>query len=197
MTNWKQHWNEGNTPWDAGGSPPILKELADDLPKGRALVPGCGTGYDILTLSAIDRIVTGVDLSEVAKTHFETIREAAAVPEDQANYRVGDFFSMDLGSYDLIWDYTFLCALPPQMRKQWGARMSELVSVGGTLATLVFPVFDADDDYKGPPWPMSVELVAGILEGTFVQTSCFQVNESHPKREGKEWLVLWERKLAS
>ncbi|MCZ7685418.1 MAG: TPMT family class I SAM-dependent methyltransferase [Sandaracinaceae bacterium] len=51
--SWEDAWREGRTGWDAGGSPPALIELGARgvLPAGRALVPGCGAGWDVLTLA--------------------------------------------------------------------------------------------------------------------------------------------------
>ncbi len=63
----------------------------------------------------------------------------------------GDFFSnrwlektgisqLD-GPFDLIYDYTFLCALPPSLRPRWAARMSELLAPDGTLICLEWVAF--------------------------------------------------------
>ena len=59
--DWKEAWNAGVTPWDAGTSPPALHSLLDRelVPAGRILVPGCGTGYDLATLARGDREVVG------------------------------------------------------------------------------------------------------------------------------------------
>ncbi|KAI0721207.1 hypothetical protein C8Q72DRAFT_756942, partial [Fomitopsis betulina] len=60
------------TPWDAGQSQPPLKDLLAsgevDFPKsGRALVPGCGRGYDaILIATTLGLETTGLDISPVA-----------------------------------------------------------------------------------------------------------------------------------
>ncbi|KAF2602548.1 hypothetical protein F2Q70_00028819 [Brassica cretica] len=42
---WEKTWKARATPWDLGRPTPIVKHLAEtgSLPKGRALVPGCGT----------------------------------------------------------------------------------------------------------------------------------------------------------
>lgn len=42
---WEKSWREGVTPWDLGQPTPILLHLLQmgSLPKGRALVPGCGS----------------------------------------------------------------------------------------------------------------------------------------------------------
>ena len=42
---WEKSWEQGVTPWDLGQPTPIILHLHQTgaLPKGRALVPGCGT----------------------------------------------------------------------------------------------------------------------------------------------------------
>lgn len=41
-------------------SPALLKLIAEGkIPNGRALVPGCGRGYDVVALASQKRIATG------------------------------------------------------------------------------------------------------------------------------------------
>ncbi|MFW2388566.1 MAG: methyltransferase domain-containing protein, partial [Polyangiales bacterium] len=124
--DWRAAWETGTTPWDAGASPPALRELLgrDLVPPGRVLVPGCGTGYDLATLARRDREVVGLDLSEHARVAFE-----AAHPDlpGSVEYEVGDFFSYTPGdAFDFVWDYTFFCALDPEQRATWADTMARL-----------------------------------------------------------------------
>lgn len=67
---------------------------------------------------------------------------------------LGDFFnteSHDGEKFDLIYDYTFLCALLPSMRVDCARRVSELLAPGGILVCLEFPLYK-DVDAQGPPW---------------------------------------------
>ena len=45
LDGWNKCWEEGLTPWDLGQPTPILQQLHQigNIPKGRALVPGCGS----------------------------------------------------------------------------------------------------------------------------------------------------------
>jgi hypothetical protein len=52
-----------------------------------------------------------------------------------------------------IWEQ-FLCALLPEMRKDWGRRMRELVSPTGVLVCLEFPMYK-DLKAVGPPWGLN------------------------------------------
>ncbi|KAE8723953.1 Thiocyanate methyltransferase 1 [Hibiscus syriacus] len=77
-------WNQGFTPWDLGRPTPIILHLHDtgSLPMGRALVPGCGTGYDVVVMACPGRYVVGLDISE------EGIKKAKQMscPSPKADY---------------------------------------------------------------------------------------------------------------
>jgi hypothetical protein len=80
---------------------------------------------------------------------------------------VRDFFSDATdGPYDLAWDCTFLCALPPAQREKWAARYAALLKPGGTLVSLVFPIFPDDHAMArgGPPFGLTPAAVRALLE---------------------------------
>jgi len=198
--SWQEAWEEGRTPWDAGASPPVLEALVDDreLPTGTALVPGCGSGYDVVTLARDpDRRVLGIDLSPVARDRFAALRAESHTPEERARVAVADFFTdeLDGAPFALIWDYTFLCALPPELREAWAARMAEILDPDGELVTLIFPVHPKPLHPGGPPYPMPPELARGLLEPQgFAATTLEPVRHSHPPRQGREWLGRFRRR---
>lgn len=191
--SWEDAWSEGRTRWDAGESAPVLRKLVerDVLPVGEALVPGCGSGYDVMTLARAGWSATGLDVAPTAAERFRRVREDAGVDEEHAEIVIESFFEWDPPKrYDLIWDYTFLCAIEPETRGEWADRMANLLDPDGQLVTLIFPV-DPSWDPDGPPYPMSPELVTALLEPRFERIELFEVEESHPGREGKEWLARW------
>lgn len=65
---WEKSWRQGVTPWDLGQPTPILLHLLQtaSLPKGRVLLPGCGSGHDVIAIASPDRYVVGLDISESA-----------------------------------------------------------------------------------------------------------------------------------
>lgn len=192
--SWEDAWREGRTGWDAGKSPPALRKLVSRgvLPDGRALVPGCGAGYDVFTFAKAGWSATGLDLAPTAKKKFEQVRADADVAEADARIVVGSFFDWEPDHrFDVIWDYTFLCAIEPDMREAWRAQMTKLLAPKGQLVTLIFPVDPARGE-EGPPYQMSPELVSGLLEPHFRNVEMTKVEESHPGREGMEWLARWE-----
>jgi hypothetical protein len=191
---WEAAWEEGRTPWDAGQSAPVLPTVLDDLPNGRALVPGAGSGYDVLTLASADRSVVGLDLAPVAKVRFEELAQHHP-HRDQVDFVVGDAFAYTpTRPFDLVWDYTFLCALPPNLRPQWLAMVDRVLHPKGQLAALIFPVVPGADPEDGPPYPVTPELVTELVSPILEPISVVPVERSNPGREGKEWLGRYRRK---
>lgn len=195
--SWEDAWKEGRTGWDAGMSPPALRKLVrrDDAPKGRALVPGCGAGYDVFTLARAGWTAVGLDLAPTATERFESVRDGAGLTQAEASVVLHDFFSWSPDDpFDLIWDYTFLCAIEPEMREAWRDQMAKLLAPGGQLVTLIFPADPSRGD-AGPPYQVSPELVTDLLQPRFENLEMTKVTESHPGREGKEWLARWSLKF--
>ena len=154
---WELSWQKGVTPWDAGVPAPSLVRLVADgaLPVGRALVPGVGGGYDALALVGRGRSVLGLDLAPSAVAAATRRRDEAGVSPEQCAFVEGDFFTAELGLFQLIFDYTFICALPTELRTRWAARMRELLAPDGMLVTLIFPI---SDHAGGPPYAVSPQL---------------------------------------
>ncbi|MCC6876976.1 MAG: methyltransferase domain-containing protein [Sandaracinaceae bacterium] len=195
MSEWEERWRSGQTGWDRGEAAPPLLELLrkDDLPVGRALVPGCGAGYDVLALAAPDRYTVGLDIAPAAAERFEALRTNAQVPLHRATVIVGDFFAYQPEApFDLVWDYTFLCAIEPSRRPEWVERMRVLVAPHGELVTLLYPTSDAPP--SGPPFLLDVNEVRSLLEPVFAATHLAPSRVSHPQRAGREWLARWRHR---
>jgi len=196
---WEDAWREGRTRWDAGAAAPALVDLleAGTLPKGRALVPGAGSGYDVLALAGAGFDATGLDLAPTALKRFEELRAEAGLGEDEARVVLGDFFAYQPPQpFDVIWDYTFLCAIQPSQRPAWVETMAGLLAPQGELVTLIFPVNPDDptpstDEDAGPPFRMHPEVVKTLVSGHFELIELVTVTRSHPGREGKEFLARW------
>jgi len=196
---WEVRWQKGQTGWDKGESNPTLVELLkgpnSSVPKGRALVPGCGAGYDVITFASYGWKATGLDFSKTGIEKAKKVRADAGVSEGQAELVYGDFFKYDFGfKFDAIYDYTFLCALDPPMRESWADRMAELVAPTGELITMIYPVDDTI--VGGPPFRMSPDIVKGLLEPRGFKAIYLEpVTNGHSSRAGKEWLGRWRKQV--
>ncbi|KAJ4406661.1 hypothetical protein N0V85_004479 [Neurospora sp. IMI 360204] len=152
-SGWSSLWDSDKSHfWDRGKPSPALQDLLNlypdvvsELPRGserrrKALVPGCGKGYDVVMLALHGYDTYGLDVSGKA---VEAAREYAAnelrdpsaynfkeaspythSPEGAtrgtATFSVGNFFEREWESllatedeqkFDLIYDYTVGCIL--------------------------------------------------------------------------------------
>ncbi|KAJ8439398.1 hypothetical protein Cgig2_021812 [Carnegiea gigantea] len=233
---WERCWEEGLTPWDLGRPTPILEHLIQtkSIPDGRALVPGCGSGYDVVALASPERCAIGLDISEVAikkarqigmltsiqirnmsfcgfvivctldgktkrlillLTSVFTSSEQLAASSPNGNYcsfLLEDFFTWEPRDlFDLIFDYTFFCAIEPNLRSTWASRMRDLLKPDGELITLIFPI---DDHEGGPPYKTSVADYEKVLHPIGFQATSVADNElAVAPRRGREKLGRWRR----
>ncbi|KAI0474501.1 S-adenosyl-L-methionine-dependent methyltransferase [Xylaria cf. heliscus] len=175
-TKWVKCWEDKFTPWDRGGPSTALYDLLRENPNGvvplptgaspkTALVPGCGRGHDVLLLGSFGYDVYGLDVSsqalDAAKENAETVLNEGLLYEIQGSRRgtmtwiCQDYFAEEWNNvqtpFDLIFDYTFFCALPPPLRPAWASKMKSLLSPGGRLVCLEFPS-EKHPSESGPPW---------------------------------------------
>ncbi|EDQ86526.1 uncharacterized protein MONBRDRAFT_28218 [Monosiga brevicollis MX1] len=168
----------------------VLKEGV--LPKGRALVPGCGRAYAVVAFAQHGYTATGLDLSETAVEEAQQVlEENRASLQGEATVALGNFFETT-GTFDVIYDYTFLCALHPDARAAWAQQHKKLLAPGGTLFTMIYPITEKTG---GPPFQMSIELVQSLLEPLGFKASRLEMLPDelcHPGREGKTAIGLWQ-----
>ncbi|KAG8158513.1 hypothetical protein KVR01_011635 [Diaporthe batatas] len=95
----------------------------------------------------------------------------------------GDFFSDDwladagVEKFDLIFDYTFFCAIPPSSRPKWAARMQQLLArPNGRLVCLEFPT-GKHPSTGGPP-----------------HSAAFWFYQLHLSNPGNEQIITYEKK---
>ena len=135
---WAALWDKGDfLPWDRGGPNPALIDalthrqgllgtstFSDEtggLTRKKALVPGCGKGYDVLLLARFGFDSYGLEVSKSAveaavrerETHgsLYPVRDSS-VGSGIVEFVNGDFFASDwmdpiaIKQFDLIYDYT-------------------------------------------------------------------------------------------
>lgn len=185
---WDTRFRDGVTPWDAGGVPPRLVIWLEGKPPCRVLVPGCGTGYEARLFAERGHEVLAIDFSDAA------IEAARANLKGWAHLvRKADFFALQEGTFDLVYERAFLCALPRARWPDWGRRMAELVRPGGALAGF----FYRDDNERGPPFGASPQALAKLRGEAFDLEASEPVpaEQSLPVFKGKEIWQVWKRRL--
>lgn len=186
---WDTRYRGGTTPWDAGAVPPrLLAWLEKNNSKMRILVPGCGSGYEVRALAERGHDVLGIDFSDAA---LENARRNLGKLADRV--RKADFFQLDEAPFDLVYERTFLCAMPRSLWSQWGRKAAEVVRPGGRLAGFFF----IDDNERGPPFGISLRKLHELLDGAFVKEEDEQIpaEQSVPVLAGKEVWQVWRRRL--
>ncbi len=184
---WDQRYAAGRMPWDQPAVPrAFLEFLARCTSPGRALVPGCGSGYELNALHHRGWDVLGVDYSPQAVTRAKTILGPLA-----HRVRCEDFFegACEAGSFDLIYERTFLCALPHERWTAYGRRMRELLRPGGLLCGFFF--FGPEDE--PPPFPLAEDQLRHLLGPDFERIEDTAVDDSLPLYAGKERWQVWRR----
>jgi SAM-dependent methyltransferase len=153
---WEQRYLSGRTPWDFQGVPPALVDFLRRTPgTGSVLLPGCGTGYEVRAFHESGWRPLAIDFSPAAVKHAREVLGLLAPSVRQA-----DFFVDDLGGpYDLIYERTFLCSLPPDRWPDYINRMANLLRPGGVLAGL----FYYGSDPEGPPFPLDATRAGGLF----------------------------------
>lgn len=174
---WQQRWQRNEigfhqqliNPWLAyyygEKGPPLEKRSGLNV-----FVPLCGKTRDMLWLMQNGYNVVGVELCDIAVRDFfaesnlpheiETSGEHTHYQSDKLRILQGDFFRLSadqLGGVSDVFDRASLIALPPDMRKQYAAKMAELLAPGTRmlLITLTYPQHEMD----GPPFSVSEEEV--------------------------------------
>eukprot|EP00835_Amoeboradix_gromovi_P007030 NODE_1005_length_2315_cov_0.087094.p1 type:complete len:202 gc:universal NODE_1005_length_2315_cov_0.087094:877-272(-) len=182
---WEENWRTRNLTWDAGCSSPALIEILDRLPAGKYLIPGCGYGYDVETLSKIGNHAVGLDSSP---TCIQLCNQKYKSKLSLNFEFICDDFFKHVGSYDCVYDYTFFCALPIELRSLWGSKMAELIKPRGTLVTLIFPI---DNHQGGPPFSVVPQDYVNVLSQ--FQLKSLSDCTSHKPRQGREKMGIWIR----
>lgn len=185
---WEVRYRERFSPWDAGGVPESLKQWAESLDKapGDVLIPGCGSAWEVGFMAERGWPVTAIDFSPAA---VAAARALLGIHADRV--READFFGTSLhpGSFDLIYERAFLCALPRRLWQDWAARCHALLRPGGRLAGF----FYADDSERGPPFGLKAGELDDLMRGRFVLEDSQTPTDSIEVFRGKERWMVWRR----
>jgi len=196
---WEAMWSKGLNPGDRfdcyTSSPVLINRVKEgSIPIGRALVPGCGRGYDCTTLAASDRFVVGAEISptalEAAHSRLAAISDSECSAKHMIQLVSTSFFDLPTSSpdqlFDFVYDYTFFCALHPSVREAWAQKMSSLIKKDGELLTLIFPIKKEPDDL-GPPFHVTMDAYANVLLRNGFECSMLELlppELCHPGRDG-------------
>lgn len=182
---WNNQYQNNTTGWDLGEISPPIKTYVDTLTNKwvRILIPGCGNTYEADYL--LQKGFTNITVIDIAPLLVERLQQKY---NGNKNIHViaGDFFKHD-GTYDVIIEQTFFCALPPMLRQKYVYKMHQLLADNGLLVGLLFNrTFQ-----QSPPFGGSKEEYLNLFKGTFYVVkfdSC--TNSAAPRADTELWIQL-------
>lgn len=154
-------------------------------------------GYDVDLFARHGLDTIGLDVAPTGVVAANKWLESQPPRNARALVQQGDFFAYKPDElFDLIYDYTFLCALPPAMRKDWARRMAELSKDAPStrLVTLMYPL--NGDPNIGPPFRLTEEEYHELLgdEWEITWERAIPEDEKRKGPPGDEKLAVWKRK---
>lgn len=181
---WNNQYDANTTGWDLGEVSPPIKNYVDQLTNKalRILIPGCGNTYEAEYL--LQQGFSNVTVIDIAPTLVAQLKEKFAGNQN-IKIILGDFFTHK-GEYDLILEQTFFCAINPPLRKDYVAKMNELLVVGGKLVGVLF---DREFDQQGPPFGGCKCQYEPMFEKDFNFKTIEMCNNSFVKRQGTELFI--------
>ena len=188
---WNNQYVANATGWDLGEVSPPLKAYIDQLTRKnmRILIPGCGNTHEADYL--LQQGFTDITVIDIAPTLVAQLTNKFA---SNPNIKIilGDFFE-HVGEYDLILEQTFFCAINPPLRKDYVAKMKELLSTGGKLVGVLF---DREFEQQGPPFGGCKCQYEPMFEKNFDFKTFELCNNSFVKRHGTELFINLVKKPA-
>ncbi len=186
---WDTRWEKQETGWDIGyPSPAITKYMDGIADKNTAiLIPGCGNAYEAEYL--IQQGFTNITLIDIAPLAVENLKKKF---EGQSAISIlcEDFFEHK-GSYDLVLEQTFFSAIPPFKRKDYVAKMHEILKENGRIVGLLF---DKQFNNPFPPFGGCPCEYRPIFENHFEIKTMEECFNSIPQRTGNEVFIKFKRK---
>lgn len=189
---WSERYVNQQTRWDIGDVAPALKNYFDQLSdKNLAiLIPGCGNAHEAEYL--LEQGFTDITLIDISEVLVNALQEKLRIFIEKGFVEVihQDFFQHS-GSYDLIIEQTFFCAIDPSFRPNHANKMSELLKPKGKLVGLLFDChFDG-----GPPFGGSKAEYQTYFEPYFELKVFEKCYNSIPPRAGNELFLIGLKKI--
>lgn len=174
---WHNRWENNLTGFHLNEVNPYLKANWSALnlkSDSRIFVPLCGKSLDLMWLAEQGHQVIGCELSELAVEAFFSENKLAVErsqigdlelwQSEKISIFCGDIFNLTaelLGKIDAVYDRASLIALPPTMRQDYAAKMSELAQ---TAPKLLITLEYEQSKMDGPPFSVSVNEVNALYD---------------------------------
>lgn len=193
--NLPQWWNkiyqeEENPRWNLSAPSETLKDMLPrlKLPKSKVLVLGCGDSYDAAYFAEHGHLVTAVDISPHAIERSKKLFGHM----DNIQWIQSDIFQLPsslMGQFDLIYEYTCLCAIDPERRQELVKVWNQCLHDQGQLMGTFFCMHKR----IGPPFGGTEWEYRERLKKNFHFLFWGRWRKSLPRRQGRELFVLAQK----
>jgi SAM-dependent methyltransferase len=186
---WEALYKKKETLWDVGEITTPIKTYIDQLEDKtiRILIPGAGNSYEFEYL--LQKGFENTFVVDFAKTPLDNIKKR--IPQTRPDQLIcADFFDLE-GSYDLIIEQTFFCALDPELREKYVQKMKSLLNPNGKIIGLLFQ-FPLSE--KGPPFGGSISEYQHLFETDFTINLLEKAHNSIKPRKENELFFIFKKK---
>jgi len=186
---WEKKYEDGQTGWDIGYVSTPIKEYFDQIKNKdlQILIPGAGNSYEAEYL--YNKGFTNITVIDWSKSALNNILER--VPNfPKSNLLAIDFFDHK-GSYDIIIEQTFFCAINPDLRTKYISKSNNLLKENGKLIGLLFniPLFT-----DHPPYGGNKEEYIPMFEKKFNIKTMEIATNSIDARKNNELFIIMQKK---
>ncbi|RXP45599.1 methyltransferase [Lutibacter sp. HS1-25] len=185
---WDAKYQNNQTGWDIGYASTPIKTYIDQLQNKdlKILVPGAGNGYEVEYLfNEGFKNITVIDISEQPLKNLQQ-----RLPNFPKEHLIHTNFFDHNNKYDLILEQTFFCALDPNLRIEYVAKMYDLLKNKGKLVGLLFD-FELTED--GPPFGGSLNEYLNLFAENFKISTLERCYNSIKPRNGNELFFIFEK----
>lgn len=153
-------------PWDRGDASPQLEHwlARGELAPCRILVPGCGSGYELVALARAGFAVTAIDYAPAALARAQTRLQAAQLQATLVNADVLQWQPAE--PFDAIYEQTCLCALYPDQWRAYADQLARWLKPGGQLFALFMQALRAgaaEGRIDGPPYHSDINAMRALF----------------------------------
>ena len=186
---WESRYQAGTIGWDRGETSTNLNYWLDNnlLAPCRILIPGCGNGYEVLTLANLGFDVVAIDIAPSAISNLQAMLDKENLT---AELVVGDFFSWNPEEkFDAIFEQTSLCALHPELWEKYESQLFNWLKPNGKI----YAQFLQTSKEGGPPYHCDLGGMSDLFPKEKWQWSDEHIEQE--KEQGKTELLYILDKL--
>lgn len=192
LEDWQGHYERGELMWDIEQVSPPFARLWEEgkLSPGKAIIPGCGRGHEVVYFAERGFEVTAVDFAVGAVT---LLRSALGERKLPAHVIHVNFFNLDTShdsAYDIMFEQTFFSAITPSQRTLYVETSARILKKNALLVALFYET----GGVGGPPFNTTQTDIRQNFSTHFAIEYLEKSADSIERRKDKEWLAFLRKK---